>query len=289
MIPAGGQARPVLTLFRTVTRSQELPTHAPEPGPVQSLARGLHLLELLAADEPGLTLTDLAQTAGLPPSTTHRLLKGLERRRFVHHDGDSGRWQVGVQAFTVGSAFVRGRNVVALARPFLRHLVDKSGETANLAVEDAGEAVYLAQVECNETMRAFARPGARIPMHCTAVGKALLAAASPDAAARVLTHAPLAKLTPRTLTDPQALTGELLAIRGRGFAVDDEEQAVGLRCVAATLHDATGGALAALSVSGPSARITDERLPDLGRLVAGTCQEISRQIGGPAPVAETHR
>lgn len=285
MTPVGGFGRLPLPLFQAVTIDTETPTNLPEPGPVQSLARGLHLLELLAADEPGLTLTDLAQISGLPPSTTHRLLKGLEKRRFVHHDGDTGRWQVGVQAFTVGSAFVRGRNVVALARPYLRHLVDRAGETANLAVEDAGEAVYLAQVECTQTMRAFARPGARIPMHCTAVGKALLAAASPEAAARVLTRAPLPKLTPRTLTDPQVLTGELLTIRGRGYAVDDEEQAVGLRCVAATLHDATGEALAALSVSGPSARITDSRLPDLCRLVAETCQEITRQIGGPVPKA----
>ena len=285
MTPVGGRDRLPLLLFQAVTIDTETPTNLPEPGPVQSLARGLHLLELLSADEPGLTLTDLAQLSGLPPSTTHRLLKGLEKRRFVHHDSDTGRWQVGVQAFTVGSAFVRGRNVVALARPYLRHLVDQAGETANLAVEDAGEAVYLAQVECTQTMRAFARPGARIPMHCTAVGKALLAAASPEAAARVLTRAPLPKLTSRTLTDPQVLTGELLTIRGRGYAVDDEEQAVGLRCVAATLHDATGQALAALSVSGPSARITDSRLPDLCRLVAETCQEITRQIGGPVPKA----
>lgn len=270
-----------MTHSRAVTTSKKNHPNPPEPGPVQSLARGLHLLELLAGDEPGLTLTDLAQISDLPPSTTHRLLKGLEKRRFVHQDSDTGRWQVGVQAFTVGSAFVRGRNVVALARPYLRQLVDQAGETANLAVEDAGEAVYLAQVECTETMRAFARPGARIPMHCTAVGKALLAAASPETAARVLTNAPLPKLTSKTLTDPQVLTGELLTIRSRGYAIDNEEQAVGLRCVAATLHDATGEALAALSVSGPSARITDGRLPDLGRLVAETCREITRQIGGP--------
>ena len=113
---------------------------------------------------------------GLPASTVHRLLKSLEQRHYVVHDEDRGRWFIGVQAFSVGGAFLRGRNYAALARPIMRRLMEEAGETVNLAVEDRGEAVFLAQVECRQMMRALSQPGIRVPLHCSGVGKALLAA-----------------------------------------------------------------------------------------------------------------
>ena len=118
----------------------------------------------------------VGQATGLPPSTVHRLLKSLEQRHYVVHDEDRGRWFIGVQAFSVGGAFLRGRNYAALARPIMRRLMEEAGETVNLAAEDRGEAVFLAQVECRQMMRALSQPGIRVPLHCSGVGKALLAA-----------------------------------------------------------------------------------------------------------------
>ncbi|HET8729022.1 MAG TPA: IclR family transcriptional regulator C-terminal domain-containing protein [Alphaproteobacteria bacterium] len=258
---------------------------APESGSaqVQSLVRGLALLERLAAADDGATLTELAQAAGLAPSTTHRLLRTLEQERFAHQDPESGRWSVGVAAFTVGSAFARARTFAAVARPFMRRLVEVGGETVNLAVEDAGEAVYLAQVESQHMMRAFARVGARVPLHGSGVGKALLAGLPPGEAETLARRLGLARLTERTLTDSVALLRDLAETRRRGYAVDDEEHAVGLRCVASTIHDEAGRPLAALSVSGPAARITDARLDALGRLVAETCRDITGELGGRLP------
>lgn len=251
--------------------------------PVQSLSRGLRLLELLAESSDGLALSDLSQRAGLAPSTTHRLLHGLEQHGFAAHDGDRGLWHVGVQAFTVGSAFLRGRSFVAMARAPMRALVEAAGETVNLAVEDGGAAVYLAQVECQQLMRAFAQPGARVPLYCSGVGKALLAALPIEERVRALSGVDLVPHTARTLTERDVLMRDLALCRDRGFAIDDEEHAVGLRCVAATLHDEAGEPLAALSISGPAARVTGDRLEPLGRMVAEACAALTTQLGGRLP------
>ena len=121
-----------------------------------------------------MTLTDVAQIVGLPPSTAHRLLTTLQQERFVRFDGTAHLWQVGVEAFIIGNAFVRTRDVVMMARPYLRRLMEEGGETANLYLEQDGEAICMAQVECRQMMRAIARPGGRVKMHCSGAGKAML-------------------------------------------------------------------------------------------------------------------
>jgi IclR family acetate operon transcriptional repressor len=253
-------------------------------GPVQSLDRGLDLLERLAASPGGATLTDLSRDAGLAPSTVHRLLKSLAVRRFARQDAETGRWTVGVAAFSVGAAFSAGRDYVASARAVMRRLVDRAGETANLAVADGAEAVYLVQVECEAMMRAFARPGSRVPLHCSAVGKALMAARPEPEGRRWAAGGGFVRLTERTVTDPVAVAAELEATRRRGFAIDDEEHAVGLRCVAAAVFDAEARPLAAISVSGPAARIPGARLEALGALVARAADDVTAETGGRRPL-----
>jgi IclR family acetate operon transcriptional repressor len=248
---------------------------------VQSLVRALALLNRIAeAPDAGATLTELAQQVGLPASTAHRLLTTLEQERYVQFDHDGRLWSVGVQAFVAGCAFTKTRSLTALARPHMRHLMEESGETVNLAVEDEGQAVYLAQVECRQMMRAFARPGSRVPLHCSAVGKAMLASASVKALAKILHRHGMPRLTVKTLTTPTALRAELGRVRAAGYAVDDEEHAVGLRCIAAAICDETGDVAGAVSLSGPMARITDERVPQLGGLVRETARAISLGMGG---------
>jgi IclR family acetate operon transcriptional repressor len=254
--------------------------------PVQALSRALDLLECIAAAEAGLGLGELGQMAGLPSSTVHRLLKSLEQRHYVVHDEDRGRWFIGVQAFSVGGAFLRGRNYAALARPIMRRLMEEAGETVNLAAEDRGEAVFLAQVECRQMMRALSQPSIRVPLHCSGVGKALLAALPVPEVEAVLAERHPVGLTDKTITDPESLLRELAASRKRGYAIDDEEHAVGLRCVAAVIHDEHGRPLAALSISGPTARIPNERIAMLGTMVVLAAAEVTAAVGGrmPGPV-----
>lgn len=247
---------------------------------VQSLTRALTLLEEVARIEHGASLGDLAARVGLAPSTAHRLLKSLEAARFVAHDGERGLWFVGVKAFNVGAAFLGARDVVALARPAMRALMEESGESVNLAALEDGEVVFLAQVECRQMMRALNRPGGTAPLHASGVGKALLAALPADEAALLAGRRPLARFTPGTVVDPAGLAIERERARRRGYAIDDEEFSPGLRCVAAAIYDGSGRPVAALSLSGPSARITDARIDELGRLVRDRARAITQAIGG---------
>jgi IclR family acetate operon transcriptional repressor len=251
---------------------------------VQSLVRALSIINHLAAADEGLTLSDLGQQVGLSASTTHRLLTTLEQERYVHFDPERRLWSVGVQAFVAGNAFLKTRSLVGAARPHMRALMEESGETVNLAVEDQSEAIYLAQVECRQMMRAFARPGARVPLHCSSVGKALLSAMPDAELSRVLHQTGLPRVTIKTKISVAALRSDLQVARGRGYAIDDEEHAVGLRCIAAAVFDEGGEAIAAISLSGPMARIADERIPILGALVRKRADLITAQVGGHLPL-----
>lgn len=249
-------------------------------GQVQSLTRALALLEAVARSHDGLTLTELSQTVGLPPSTAHRLLTTLQQLRFVRFDSLASVWQIGVQAFIVGNAFARTRDVTMIARPYLRRLMEESGETANLYLAEEGEAICMGQVESRQMMRAIARPGGRVKMHCSGAGKAILAWLPEREVGKILERHGLTPFTDRTLTTPKALRAALDEIRARGHAIDDEEHEVGLRCVGAPVLDEHGLPLAGISISGPTARIPDHRLALLGALVAETARAVTAEVGG---------
>jgi IclR family acetate operon transcriptional repressor len=250
---------------------------------VQSLSRALALLEHLAAAERGISLTDLAKRAHLAPSTTHRLLATLEKQRFAELDAERGMWLVGVRAFAVGNAFLAHRDFVATARPYMRRLMEQSGESVNLGILEDGEVVFLAQVECHEMMRMFVKLGGRVPAHASGVGKALLSALPQAAVDSILEQRGLRRFTENTIDTRALLREDFSRARSRGYAYDDEEHAVGLRCVASTLHDELGDPVAAISLSGPRARITDARVDVLGGLVRDTADRITAALGGRLP------
>lgn len=249
-------------------------------GAVQSLTRGLQLLQRLGENEGGAMLTDLAQTVGLPNSTTHRLLTTLEAMGFARQTPDLGLWQVGVEAFRVGNAFLRSRDIVEQARPHLYRLMEEAGETANLALLHEGRAMMVYQVECHEMMRMIVRIGSAVPMHASGVGKAMLAAMSEEEVKAVLHRHGLNRYTSHTVDSPARLAEEITAARSRGFALDDEEHAIGLRCAAAAILDEEGHPLGAISISGPAARLSRERLLELGARVAREAAGITRDLGG---------
>jgi IclR family acetate operon transcriptional repressor len=251
-------------------------------GHAQALSRGLGLLETLAATEGGATLTALAAAQHLPAPTVHRLLAALEQAGFVRQDAH-GVWTIGVRALRVGTAFLDQRNLSAEAIPHLTRLMEQSGETANLAVISDGEVVFIAQVQCRELMRMSVKLGARAPLHATSVGKAMLAALDDTGVAALLGRKSLARYTERTITDRGKLALELAQCRSRGFAVDDEEHALGLRCAGATIFDEHGQPWAALSLAGPTSRFTRERTDALGALVRDTAREVTLALGGQPP------
>ena len=261
-------------------RTKGLDEAAKRAGTVQSVWRALTLLELLAEDDEGSRLTELAERSSLSPSTVHRMLTTLEARRFVQFDPSEGLWHVGREAFAVGASFVRRRNFVAQALPFLRQLRDNTRETANLGIVEDGEIIVATQVESREIMRTIARVGGRVPMLASGMGKAMLSTYRPADVAAVIARFGLRQMTSATITGPDALTRQLEVARRVGYAVDDEEFVPGLRCVAAVVHGQAGEALCAISVSGLSARMERARLPLIGEHVARVAADLTRALGG---------
>src|SRR5258708_4166213 len=176
---------------------------------VQSLTRALIILDALAQSE-GLTLTALARRVALPPSSTHRLLTTLQRQRFVCFDPVSMSWRIGVQAFVVGNAFARSRDVVAVAKPYMRRPMQETGETVNLYVLDGSEAVCMAQVQSPQMIRAISRPGGGLAMHRSAAGKAMLAHLPTDEVGGIVAKHGLPPSTGKTIVSLDALHADLV-------------------------------------------------------------------------------
>nr|WP_154928666.1 glyoxylate bypass operon transcriptional repressor IclR [Pantoea agglomerans] len=263
-------------------KPRSTPVAAPAGGQVQSLTRGLTLLELIADSHGSVALTELAQQAGLPNSTTHRLLGTMQQQGFVRQVGDLGLWTIGAHAFVVGSSFLQSRNLLALVHPVLRRLMEQSGETVNLAVLDLSDhqAVIIDQVQCTQLMRMSAPIGGKLPMHASGAGKAFLAHLGDEQVTALLHQKGLHYYTAKTLMSPQSLKENLAQVRKAGFSFDDEEHALGLRCVAAPIYDEHGDAFAALSISGPIARMTDDRITELGALVIREARQVTLAYSG---------
>jgi IclR family transcriptional regulator, acetate operon repressor len=253
---------------------------------VQSVDRALSIMETLAEDDEGYRLSDLAVRTGLSTSTVHRLLATLESRRFVQFDRTGSKWHVGARSFTVGATFARRRNFSAQAVPYLRKLRDLTRETANLAVVDDEFIVVLTRMESREIMRSLTKVGGRVAMVASGVGKAVLATYSDEDVSAIIRHHGMPRLTEKSIVRPGDLFRELAKVRRQGYAIDDEEACMGLRCIAAVVYNDCSEPLAAISVSGMTSRITDDRLATLGETVREVAAELTLALGGVSPGGE---
>ena len=249
---------------------------------VQSLDRALSLLNDLAEMDEA-TLKELALRTGMAPSTAHRFLMTMQRHGIVTFDEITQSWMIGVTTYQIGSSFVRRTNIVETSRPFMRELMEATGETANLAIAADGEVVFISQVETHEPIRAFFPPGKRGQMHASGVGKALLSEFSDDTVQRIMQKHGLPSFTPNTITSFKDLFDDLEQIRVRGWAIDNEERNIGMRCLAAAIYNGHGEAVAGISISGPSVRMTDEVLGEFGPQVKRIAARITQTVGGTTP------
>jgi IclR family acetate operon transcriptional repressor len=247
---------------------------------VQVLLRALSLLEILAEDDKGYRLIDLAERTGLPASTVHRLLTTLEQKRFVCFQRERALWYIGAQCFSVGAVFGGRRQLTELATPSMRRLRDVSGETVQLGCVDEQDMLLLLQVQSREVMHAASRPGDRSPLACTAMGKAVLAAMPDSEISAFVQHGGLQRLTPQSIARSTALHSELEEVRRVGYAIDNEETSSGVRCVAAAILDELSMPVAALAVVGSTLRVTMQRMEELGRNAILAAREISIAFGG---------
>jgi IclR family acetate operon transcriptional repressor len=237
---------------------------------VQSLERAFGLLELIAAHREAMSISELAAASGLAPATLHRLARTLVDLGYLRQE-PSRRYALGPRLFLLAESSSTSLNAVAL--PHLAHLVDEIGETANLAMLDGDQVAYVAQAPGRHSMRMFTEVGRRVLPHCTAVGKALLALSSDVDVRALLSRTGLPQHTSHTVTDTEELLDQLELIRGRGYAMDEGEQEVGVRCVAVVVPGSP--TRLAMSISGPAPRMSDELLVH----AVPVLQEAARSLG----------
>jgi IclR family acetate operon transcriptional repressor len=261
------------------TNKAQAPARQDATGGVQSIERAFDLLELLVEAGGSQGLSQLAASSGLPLPTIHRLMRTLVNRGYVRQE-PSRRYALGPRLIRLGDT--AGKLLGSWSRPYLTQLVDLTGETANLALLDGDEVVYVAQVPSRHQMRMFTEPGRRVQPHCTAVGKALLAQMPyPDVRA-LLARTGMAPHTLTTITDSEELITQLELIKQQGFAVDEGEQEVGVRCIA--VHVPNAPTRTAISVSGPEARLSENALTRIVPALVRVADELAAEI---AQVATT--
>ncbi len=245
---------------------------------METVKKAINVLEILLNQEEGIGLSELAGLAGLNVSTTYRLVSALASKGFVTQPYRRGKYSLGPRFLEFSRAYMRKIKVREVAKPFMESLHRAVGESINLAILESGEAVYIEHIRSDHNLRMFTELGSRGPLHCSGVGKIFMANMTGDEIS-TFKNTLLRKYTDNTKTSLTELEPEMATIRQNGFAIDNEERELGVRCVAAPIKGADGRVIAALSISGPSIRLSKKRVRELGVLLKGYGLEISRAMG----------
>jgi DNA-binding IclR family transcriptional regulator len=248
----------------------------------------VQLLSLLAQQPGGAGLSEIARLSKLHHTTAHRLLSTLGAAGLVARHEDR-KYRLGLGLLELAGALVENLEIRTVARPTLLSLAQATGETVHLAALDGHEMAFLDRVDGVQPVTLRTRVGFRAPAHVTAVGKAVLAFSTPGLVARTLAAAPLTRHTPKTITNREAFLAQLDLIRRHGYAVDNEEHRLTIRCVGAPIFDHTGAPVAALSIAGPMFRLSQRRVRELVRLVKDAAAEVSRALGHRAALVAHRR
>lgn len=240
---------------------------------IRSLARGLQILDLLGDSRDDVGVTELGGLLGVDKASASRLVATLAHHGYLEQNPATRRYHLGPRLLALRRARLSQLTLPEVAGPFLRSLMVRSGECAHLGVASQGRVLYLGQAESPATLRVNVQVGQTAPLHCTALGKALLAFGAFE-----FPHV-LEPFTPHTLTDRNRLARALAATHHQGYAVDDEEFELDVRCVAAPVYDDRSSVIAAVGISGPTTRLTDRRLPGLARIVMQIAGELSERLG----------
>ena len=250
---------------------------------VQTIERTAHILDIIGRHSHGLSLGDLAKKANLPKGTAHRLVNSLAYFDFIRQDPTTKNYQLGFKLVDLGNLLLSQIDLRSEARPFLIHLSEAIQETSHLVVLDGDKALYIDKVDLytkSSGLQMISRLGSRIDLHCSSVGKVLLAHMEAHQAEAIISRTGLPGRTANTITDPTRLMRHVAVIRKKGYAIDDEENEEGIRCVAAPIRNGSGRVEAAMSISGPMTRITKERIQtDLKDRICTTAGLVSAKLG----------
>ncbi len=250
-----------------------------ENNPVQSAGRIFSVLEMLAYEGPQ-GVTEISKALDLNKSTVHRLLASLINMDYVKKNSDSDKYQLTFKLLGLGEALLDKVDIVSVARPFIQQLAEFSEETVHLVQKETTNMVYIDKVESySSSVRMVSRIGVEKPLYCTAVGKAMLAELEDDQVKDIWERSDIQKFTPKTIVDFDAFLLELQEVREKGYALDNEENELGVRCIGATIKNYTGRAENAFSISAPISRMSDDRIDFLAVEVLKTKEELSKAFG----------
>lgn len=245
---------------------------------VQVLDRSLDIIEIVAATQHGLGISQIAEKSGLPKATAYRLITALCSRGYLQKE-HGNTYQVGIKLIEVASYHINELELQTEVRPYLKEIVQQLNLTAHLGVLDQDKVVYVEKQDLFSRFGLYAQIGYRIPAYCSSMGKCLLSALPEDKLVESMRGCHFMKFTANTITDFKTLKQELQKVRGRGWAIDDQEERLGQRCVGAPIYDYRGEMIAAISASGNLETLPDEKIEKVSSYVMRIAREISRKIG----------
>jgi len=250
---------------------------------VQTIERASSILDILGQSPQGISIRELSTKIKLPKGTTHRLLSSLSYFGYVRQDLKTRNYLLGLKLVELGQLLLGQLDLRKEAEPFLRDLAERTKETVHLVFLDRNEIVYIDKVETEQNssgLKMASRVGLRNPAHSSAVGKVLLAHFSEEELKNFIKEKGLAERTENTIIDPTQLKDHLKSVRAQGYAIDDEENEKGIRCVAAPIYNEVGKTVAAISISGPAFRITKKVIQEsLKKEVMETALKVSQRLG----------
>lgn len=246
---------------------------------VQTLDRTFDIIELLATSPNGMGVTEIGRKLGLHKSTVYRLIKALVQRGYLEKDQSTGAYRIGLKFVEISSLHIQQIELKTEAIPFMRHLSELTGQVTHLAIMDETEVVYIEKIDVIQSLRMYSQIGKRIPVYCSALGKVLLSGQNSDYQKRIMKKIKYTQQTKNTIREESQFINELEKTKQRGWAVDNEEHELGIRCIAAPIKDFTGKVIAALSITGSKNTIVPEKDQYYSELVVEAADNISRRLG----------
>ncbi len=247
---------------------------------VKSVAKAMQLLNLMAKERGNsMSLMDISQRTGWPKSTIHAILSTMIDYGVVAQDSSDGKYRLGIRLFELGADISSGWNILEISRPYLRNIMLKTGESVNLGILDKGEVLIIEHIDSGNPLRVMMERGMRLPLHSSAMGKAMLAYLPQTQLKKRIKEMPFQAFTPHTITTLPEFETELDRVKLNGYAIENGEMRVGMRAVAGAIFNHQGYPVNALGITGMFRKISDENFIFARDLIVEACQQISRELG----------
>jgi DNA-binding IclR family transcriptional regulator len=246
---------------------------------IQSIDRALQVLELFSLEKPEWGVTEISKALNIYKSNVHNILSTLAERGYFKKDPKTDKYKLGIKFFELGSVVIKNMDLRKIAHPYIEKLSKEFNETVHLGILDEGRVISIEREESDKGLCSHIEIGRRAPLHCTAVGKAIMSYLSEDEINLIIKEKGLEKYTENTITNKEGLENEFKKIRKQGYAVDNMEHEEGVRCVAGPIRDYNGKVIASMSISGPAFRIDESNIPNIAKKVKEYCDCISKEMG----------